>query len=74
MVSVDVWFHPSPSSSIHLKPSSLQHLQRYKNQNIALNWEISPNLGQKIQSCPFCLNIGTHGNLVVVISNPDIDF
>ena len=34
-------------------PSSLQHPQQYLNQNIARNWAISPNLGQKIKSCPF---------------------
>ena len=37
--------HPPP-------PSSLQHPQQYLNQNIAHNWAISPNLGQKIKRCP----------------------
>ena len=55
--------HPAPSTSIQLHsltlssfkppPSSLQHLQQYLNQNIARNWAIFPNLGQKIKSCPF---------------------
>ena len=57
--------HPPP-------PSSLQHPQQYLNQNIARNWAISPNLGQKIKSCPFRLKIGTHGILEVLISNPDL--
>ena len=38
-------------------PSFLQHPQRYKNQNIACNWAISTNFGQKIQSCLFYLKI-----------------
>ena len=39
--------HPPPPSSFQLPPSSLQHPQQYLNQNIARNWTISPNLGQK---------------------------
>ena len=54
-------------------PSSLQHPQQYLNQNIARNWVISPNLGQKVKSCPFWLKIGTHGILEVLIPNPDLD-
>ena len=27
--------------------------KQYLNQNIARNWAISPNLDQKIKSCPF---------------------
>ena len=42
-------------------PSSLQHPQRYKNQNIAHNWAISSNLGRTIESCPFCLKLSTLG-------------
>ena len=45
--------HPPPLSSFQSLLSSLQHLQQYLNQNIARNWAISPNLGQKIKSCPF---------------------
>ena len=45
-------FQPPPSS-FQPPPSSLQHPQQYLNQNIARNWAISPNLGQKIKSCPF---------------------
>ena len=48
--------------------------QCFKNQNIARNWSNSPNLGRKIQSCPFCLKIGTHGIMEVLISNPDLEF
>ena len=66
--------HPAPSSSFQPPPSSLQHPQRYKNQNIARHWAISPNLGRKIQSCPLCLKIGTHGILEVLIPNPDLEF
>ena len=66
--------HPAPPSSFQPPPSSLQHLQQYLNQNIARNWAISPNLGQKIKSCPFWLKIGTHGILEVLIPNPDLDF
>lgn len=43
---------PSRPWSFQRPLSSLQYPQRYKNQNIALNWSISPNLGQKIQRCP----------------------
>ena len=66
--------HPPPPSSFQSPPSSLQHPQQYLNQNIARNWAISPNLGQKIKSCPFWLKIGTHGILEVLIPNPDLDF
>ena len=64
-------FQP-PHSSFQPPPSSLQHPQRYKNQNITRNWTISPNLGRKIQSCPFCLKIDTHGILELLIPNPDL--
>ena len=41
--------HPPPPSSFQPPPSSLQHPQQYLNQNIARNWAISPNLGQKLK-------------------------
>ena len=66
--------HPPPPSSFQPPPSSLQHPQQYLSQNIAHNWTISPNLGQKIKSCPFWLKIGTRGILEVVIPNPGLDF
>ena len=66
--------HPPPPSSFQPPPSSLQHPQQYLNQNIARNWAISPNLGQKFKSCPFWLKIGTHGILEVLIPNLDLDF
>ena len=66
--------HPAPPSSFQPPPSSLQHHQQYLNQNIARNWAISRNLGQKNNSCPFWLKIGTHGILEVLIPNPDLDF
>ena len=57
--------HPHP-------PSSLQHPQRYLNQNIAAhNWAISPNLGRKT-NCPFWLKIGTHDIVEVLIPNPEL--
>ena len=33
-----------------------------------------PNLGRKMKDCPFWLKIGTHGILVVLSLNPDLDF
>ena len=76
--------HPvqSTSTQLHLPPLSsfqpphcpLQHLQRYNNQKIARNKEVSSNLGRKIQICPFCLKVDTHGILEVVIPNSDLDF
>ena len=42
--------HPPARSSFQPPPSSLQHPQQFLNQNIARNWAISPNLGQKIKS------------------------
>ena len=67
LISTSTQLHPPP-------PSSLKHPQQYLNQNVARNWAISPNLGQKIKSCPFWLKIGTHGILEVLILNPDLDF
>ena len=64
-------FRPPPLSSFQPPPSSLQHPQQYLNQNIARNWAISPNLGRKIQSCPFWLKIDSQGMLEVLILNPD---
>ena len=64
---------PSPSS-FQSPPGSLQHPQQYLDQNIARNWAISPNLGRKIKSCPFCLKIGAHRNSRMLIPNPDLDF
>ena len=69
-----IHLHPAPLSSFQPPPSSLQNPQQYLNQNIARNWVISPNLGQKIKSCPFWLKIGTQGILEVLIPNPDLDF
>ena len=66
--------HPPPPSSFQTPPSFLQHPQQYLHQNVACNWAISPNLGQKIKSRPFWLKIGTHGILEVLIPNPDLNF
>ena len=74
-LEVFIQLHPPPPSSLQPIPSSLQHPQRYKNQNIARNLGNSPNLGQKrSKSCPFCLKIGAHGILEVLIPNPDFEF
>ena len=72
--STSTQLHPAPPSWFQPPPSSLQHPQQYLNQNIARNWAISPNLGQKIKNCPFWLKIGTHGILEVLILNPDLNF
>ena len=82
--STSTQFHPPPPTSIQListfnqlhtpPPSSLEHSQQYSNQNIARNWAISPDLGRKIQSCPFWLKSGSHGILEVLIPNPHLDF
>ena len=74
LILTSTQLHPPTPSSFQPPPSSLQHPQQYLDQNIARNWAISPNLGQKIKSCPFWLKIGTHGILEVLIPNPDLDF
>ena len=66
--------HPPPPISFQSPPSSLKHPQQYLNQNIGRNWAISPNLDQKIKSCPFWLKIGKNGILEVLIPNPDLAF
>ena len=66
--------HPTPPSSFQLIPSSLQHPQRYKNQCIACNWAISPNLGQKNLKLSFFSEISTHSILEVVNLNPNLHF
>ena len=73
-ISTSSQLRPPPPSSFQSPPSSLQHPQQYSNQNIARNWAISPNLGQKVQSCPFWLKIGSDGIMDVLIPNPDLDF
>ena len=65
---------PPPPSLFQPPPSSLQHTERCKNQNIARNWAVSTNLGRKIQSCSFCLKIGTNGILEELILHLDLDF
>ena len=72
-ISTSTQLHPPPPSSFQAPPSSLQHSQQYLNQNIACNWIISLNLGQKIKNCPFWLKIYTHGILEVLIPNPDVE-
>ena len=74
LISTSTQLHPPPFNSFQPPRSSLQHPQRYKNQNIARNWGISPNLGRKFRSCWFCLKIASHGILEVLIPNPDLEF
>ena len=71
LISTSTQLHPPPPSSFQLSPSSLQHPQQDSHQNIARNWAISPNLGRKIQRCPFWLKTGLYGILEVVIPKPD---
>ena len=73
-----IHLHPAPSIFTQLISASTQFSLTpstvYKNQIIARNWAISPNLGRKTQSCPFCLKTGTHGILEVLIQNPELEF
>ena len=74
LISNSTQLHPPPPSSFQPPPSFLQHPQQYLKQNVARNWAISPNLGQKIKSCPFWLKIGTHGILEVSrLRCPNVD-
>ena len=72
--STSTQLHPPSPSLFQAPPSSLQHPQRYLNQNIARNWAISPNLRRKVKSCPFSLKIGSCGILEVLIPNVDLNF
>ena len=45
--------HQPPPRSFQPLTNSLQHPQQYLNQNIARNWVISPNLGQKLKVIHF---------------------
>ena len=46
---ISTQLHPAPSSLFQPPPSFFQHPQRYKNQNIALNWATFPSLSQKLK-------------------------
>ena len=74
LISTITQLHLPPPNSFQHPSSSPQHPQQYLNQNIARNWAISPNLGQKIKTCPFWLKVGTHGILEVLSPNPGLDF
>ena len=67
LISTSTQLHPRP-------PSSLQHPQQYLNQNIARNWAIFPNLGQKIKRNQFFLKIDASSISRILIPNPDLDF
>ena len=73
LILTSTQLHPPPTSSFQPPPSSLQRPQQYLIQHIARNLLISPNLGWKIKSCPFCLNIGAHSISRMLILNPDLD-
>ena len=69
--------HAPPPSSIYLHPGHFSlhpALCNILNQNMTCNWAISSNFDQKIQICPFWLNIGSQGMLEVLILNTDLDF
>ena len=72
--STSTQLHSLPPISFHLPLSSLRHPQHFKNQNIALNLAVFPNLDGKIQSFPFCMKISGYGKLEMLISNPNLDF
>ena len=75
--STSTQLHPVPSASTQLIWASTQLSATpstiFEPKHLC-NWTISPNLGWKIQSCPFWLKIGSHGILEVPIPNPDLDF
>ena len=48
LISISTQLHLLLPSSFQPPTSSLQHPQQYLNQNIAHNWTISPNFGQRI--------------------------
>ena len=71
---------PSPSSNhlrlahFSLHPALCNTLQlSATTQNVARNWEISPNLDQKTQSYTFWPKIGSYGILEVLIPNRELD-
>ena len=66
--SSPLYLQPPPLSLFQPPPSSLKHRQGYKNQNIARNL---PKFRLKNQSYPFCLKIGTHDILEVLIPSQD---
>ena len=74
LISTSTQLHPPPPSSFQPPPSSLQHPQQYLNQNIARNWAISPNLGQKIKSFPFWLKIDSESRLRFLKFRPQNPF
>ena len=53
LILTSTQLHPPPPSSFKPPPRSLQHPQRYNNQNIERNWAISPNLDPKFKVVRF---------------------
>ena len=73
MVLTHFNFHLHPAYfSLHLALCNTLNVVRTI--NIARNWAVSTNLGRKIQSCSFCLKIGTNGILEELILHLDLDF
>ena len=64
--------HPAPFTSRSSFNPPLSFLQHSKISHVI--GQFPQYLGQKIQSCPFWLKIGTHSILEVLIPNPDLDF
>ena len=74
LTSTFTQLQPPPLSSFQPPSSSLQTLQLSATiQNVARNWEISPNLDQKSQSYTFWPKIGSYGILEVLIPNRGLD-
>ena len=64
LISASTEFFTTPSTLLKPKLEPKYHMY----------WAISQNFGGKNQSCLFCLKIGTHGILEVLIPNPHLDF
>ena len=79
-ILVSIHLRRATLTSIHLHPAhfnlhpALCNTFNVVRTKISNNWAISPNLGPKIQSCPFWLKIGTQSISDVLIPNPDLDF
>ena len=64
LISASTEFFTTPSTLLKPKLEPKYHM----------HWAISQTFGGKNQSCLFCLKIGTHGILEVLIPNPHLDF
>ena len=69
--------YPAPISSTQLHPPNSSLYSALCNTLNVIRTKIpqgQKKLGQKNQSCPFCVEVDTHGILKVVIPIPDLDF